>query len=353
MFRKQLKYWFKRLNKEWREQKAALNVSYLPILLALSYPDRIAKRRGEGYVLAGGGGANAHQDYWLNDDFIAIAELGGQHGTHIFSATAVDINQLEAYLPYLFQEKEVCEFNEQTGRFIYENRIMLSAIIIKQTPINAPIDEHIRTSAWIKLIQRKGFALFDCFNHKPAEKDTSDAHQLLTRMTLAHQHVPQSYPAISEEGLLTTLSTWLTPYLSHVNNLAQLKKVDLVDPLKNCLDWQTQTELDALLPKRITVPSGSSVLINYQLDGPAKLSVRMQEVYGLSATPSLCHGKVALLMDLLSPARRSLQLTQDLGGFWQGSYQAIQKEMKGRYPKHFWPDNPAQAKATRKTKAKM
>ena len=153
--------------------------------------------------------------------------------------------------------------------------------------------------------------------------------------------------------MLPTLSTWLAPFLSDVHNLNQLKKVDLIEPLKNCFDWNAQTRLDVLLPKRLKVPSGSNVAISYQLDGPAKLSVRMQEVYGLAETPQLAQGKVPLLMDLLSPARRSLQLTQDLARFWKGSYQAIQKEMKGRYPKHFWPDDPAQSKATSKTKAKM
>ena len=172
-------------------------------------------------------------------------------------------------------------------------------------------------------------------------------------MTLAHQHFPERYPELSETVLLKTLETWLSPFLSEVKNLDQLKRVDLIEPLKNCLDWNLQTALDSLLPKRLLVPSGSNIAISYQLNGPAKLSVRMQEVYGLSSTPQLCQGKVSLLIDLLSPARRSLQLTQDLEGFWKGSYQAIQKEMKGRYPRHFWPDNPQEAKATSKTKAKM
>ena len=132
-----------------------------------------------------------------------------------------------------------------------------------------------------------------------------------------------------------------------------MKKVSLIEPLKNYFDWELQQRLDSLFPKHIVVPSGSTVRITYQLDGPAKLSVRMQEVYGLSSSPEIARGNVSLLMDLLSPARRSLQLTQDLAGFWQGSYKAIQKEMKGRYPKHFWPDAPAKAKATNKTKAQM
>jgi ATP-dependent helicase HrpB len=230
---------------------------------------------------------------------------------------------------------------------------MLNAIVVNRKTINTAIDQEIRTTAWINLIQRNGFGLFLCFTNNVAERDRNEFSQLLTRMTLAHQHFPKEYPEISETVLLTSLETWLSPFLSEVKNLDQLKRVNLVEPLKNCFNWKLQTALDLLLPKRVSVPSGSNIPISYQLVGPAKLSVRMQEVYGLSSTPQLCKGKVLLLIDLLSPARRSLQLTQDLEGFWKGSYQSIQKEMKGRYPRHFWPDNPEKAKATSKTKAKM
>ena len=349
-FTKQLKFWLKRLNLQPCQR---LEMSYLPLLVALAYPDRLAKRRGEGYLLANGAGVDCRDDYWLKDEFIAIAELGGKNGKVIFSATAVDIHQLEEYLPHLFQHKQVCEFIEKNGRFSYEDRLMLNAIVVNKKPINTAIDEQVRTSAWITLIQKKGFGLFNGFTNNLAERDSNDVIQLLTRMSLAHQHFPNEYPLINEPHLLTILDKWLAPYLSDVKNLDQLKRVDLIDPLKNCFDWNRQTALDALLPKRLKVPSGSTIAISYQLNGPAKLSVRMQEVYGLSASPQLGKGKVALLIDLLSPARRSLQLTQDLEGFWGGSYHAIKKEMKGRYPRHFWPDNPESAQATSKTKAKM
>lgn len=349
-FTKQLNFWLRRLNNKPCTQ---LRMSFLPLLVALAYPDRLAKRRGEGYVLANGAGVDCRRDYWLNDEYIAIAELGGQQGKHIFSAVAIDIDQLEETLPHLFQKQRVCEFNHKSGRFLYENRRMLNAIVVTRTTINNPIDEDIRTAAWIDLIQRNGFGLFLCFTNNLAERDRNEFSQLLTRMTLAHQNFPDEYPEVSETILLNTLTTWLAPFLSEVKTLDQLKRIDLVEPLRHCFNWNLQTALDSLLPKRIRVPSGSNIPIIYQLIGPAKLSVRMQEVYGLSSTPELCKGKIPLLIDLLSPARRSLQLTQDLKAFWKGSYHSIQKEMKGRYPRHFWPDNPEEAKATSKTKAKM
>lgn len=350
VFTKQLQYWLKRLN---QKPSANLKLSYLPILVALAYPDRLAKRRGEGYLLANGAGVDCRSDYWVNDEFIAIAELGGKQGTHIFSATAVDFPQLQEYLPYLFQKKKVCEFIEKTGRFLYEDRLMVNAIVINRKSINTGIDEAIRTAAWINLIKKKGFSLFDTYTNNLAEKGRNAFIQLLTRMTLAYKYFPEDYPRIDEQYLLDSLEIWLAPFLANIKNLGQLKKVTLIEPLKNCFDWNAQTELEVLFPQRLKVPSGSNIPITYQYNGPAKLSVRMQEVYGLSSSPVLGKGKVALLMDLLSPARRSLQLTQDLEGFWKGSYYAIQKEMKGKYPRHFWPDNPEAAMATNKTKKKM
>ena len=349
-FTKQLKFWLKRFD---TKPSSELTMSYLPLLVALAYPDRLAKRRGQGYVLANGAGVNCRSDYWLNDEFIAIAELGGKQGKHIFSATAVDIHHLQDTLPHLFRQQEVCEFNEKGGHFTYENRLMLGAIVVRTSPIHQAIDQEVRTSAWVKLIKKKGFSLFHGFTNNLTEKDTNEVSQLITRMSLAHQHYPERFPEASETFLLDALESWLSPFLGDVKNSEQLKKIDLIAPLKSYLSWNLQTELEALLPTHMRVPSGSNIRISYQLNGPAKLSVRMQEVYGLSSSPELCNGNVSLLMDLLSPAHRSLQLTQDLAGFWQGSYGAIQKEMKGRYPKHFWPDDPTSAKATNKTKAKM
>lgn len=350
VFTKQLNYWLKKQN---LKPAAKLPLTHLPLLVALAYPDRLAKRRGEGYLLANGAGVDCRSDYWLNDEFIAIADVGGKQGTHIFLGIALDIYQLEEYLPHLFQQKQVSEFIEKTGRFLVEDRLMLNAIIVRQKASNKQIDEAVRTDAWISLIKKKGLSLFECYTNNLAERDSNPFIQLLTRMTLAHQHFPKDYPMINEAYLLETLDLWLTPFLGDVKNLNQLKKVNCVKLLKNCFDWNAQSELDSLLPHHIKVPSGSNIPISYQLTGPAKLSVRMQEVYGLSSTPVLGKGQISLLMDLLSPAHRSLQLTQDLAGFWKGSYHAIQKEMKGKYPRHFWPDEPETSIATTKTKKKM
>ena len=147
--------------------------------------------------------------------------------------------------------------------------------------------------------------------------------------------------------------TWLTPYLDQAKQIEGLKKLPFKDALLSCLEWSQQQLLEQYLPLRIKVPSGSNIKLTYQSDGPAKLSVRMQEVFGMLETPKLCEGRLPLLMELLSPAQRPLQITQDLAHFWSNSYKEVQKEMKGRYPKHFWPDDPANSPATNRVKSRM
>ena len=157
----------------------------------------------------------------------------------------------------------------------------------------------------------------------------------------------------TQNQLIQTAPQWLGVFLQDIKTLEQLKKFNYFEALQNCFDWQQQSALKSLLPLRLTVASGSNIRIEYQLEGPAKLSVRMQEVYGMTSTPLLAQGKLPLLMELLSPGKRSLQLTQDLAHFWNTSYRDVQKEMEGRYPKHFWPDSPATSIATNKVKSKM
>lgn len=156
---------------------------------------------------------------------------------------------------------------------------------------------------------------------------------------------------VSHDFLLATLDAWLAPYLDQVNSLPDFKKLDLTAILAGLLSWQQQQRLNQLAPTRLTVPSGSSIAIDYTRSPPV-LAVKLQEMFGCEQTPTVANGKVALLVHLLSPAGRPLQITQDLAGFWRSSYHDVKKEMKGRYPKHPWPDDPLVALATRKTKGR-
>ncbi|MBQ4851320.1 ATP-dependent helicase HrpB [Pseudoalteromonas sp. MMG012] len=341
LFSQQLMPWLKRLR---LTKPRALATEHLDITIALAFPDRLAKRRGQGFVLANGAGVNSHESHWLGSDYIAIASLGGHKGQRIFNATDVSIEQLLQALPHLFTKQSVCEFDEKKERFLHEDRTLIGNLVIEATPSSQKIDVAARTQAWLMLIEKYGLKLF---------KDYDTVLPLLTRMALAQRYSPLEFVELDEQSLLDNIATWLAPYLSDIKQLPQLKKFALKEAILSKLDWQQQQRLDVLLPKKITVPSGSNITIDYQIDGPAKLSVRMQEVYGLVETPKLYNGQLPLLMELLSPARRPLQLTQDLRHFWQSSYKDVQKEMKGRYPKHFWPDDPANAQATNRVKSRM
>lgn len=341
VFKQQLKFWLKRLKlTEVRE----LQTTYLALLVAFAFPDRLAKKRGNGYLLANGAGAELNNEHWHNEDYLAIASMGGQKGSRIFAAVAFTPAEIEDELTHLFTAQTRCEFDEKTGRFIHQDEVKLGAITVTSQPSKHPLDKSERAKAWLALFQKQGFELFN---------EQSDSEQLLIRMCLASNLVPEQFPVVTKQSLIDDAQLWLGTFLEDIKTLEQLKKFNYFNALQSCFNWQQQNALNDLFPLRVSVPSGSNIRIEYQLDGPAKLSVRMQEVYGMTSTPILAKGKLPLLMELLSPARRPLQLTQDLAGFWQTSYREVQKEMKGRYPKHFWPDNPATSVATSKVKSKM
>lgn len=342
VFKQQLMFWLNRL--KIKNSGEELKTEYLSLLVALAYPDRIAKKRGNGYLLANGAGAELSNDYWHNDDYLAIATMGGHKGGRIFAATALNPFDLQQYLPHLFTELTRCEFDEKTTRFIHQDEVKFGAITLTSQPSKQKLDKNERAKAWLNLFAKQGFALFN---------EQKDAEQLLIRMNLASKLMSEKFPHISEAQLIKSADSWLGVYLQDIKTLEQLKKFNYFEALHACFDWQQQSALKELLPLRLTVPSGSNVKVVYQLEGPAKLSVRMQEVYGMTASPVLANGKLPLLMELLSPGKRSLQLTQDLAHFWATSYREVQKEMKGRYPKHFWPDDPANSVATNKVKSRM
>ncbi|KZW99091.1 ATP-dependent helicase HrpB [Pseudoalteromonas luteoviolacea] len=341
-FTKQLQYWCKRAQIECDATELA--TEHIAIVVALAYPDRLAKRRGNGFVLANGAGVQAHSEYWLDAPFLAIAQLGGHKGQSIFSATAFAPNELEDILPHLFTARTVCEFDQKSAQFIHQDRVYLGQCVISAKPSSMPLDQTARTAAWLNIVQRQGLSLFNQFQ---------ECAPLLVRLQLAERLYPEEFELCNEADLLASVDTWLAPYLNDIKQFNQLKKLDLKAALVARVDWQKQQRLNELLPERIAVPSGSNLRIHYQLGGPARLAVKMQEVYGMSQSPVLCEGRLPILMELLSPAHRPLQLTQDLAHFWQTSYREVQKEMKGRYPKHFWPDDPATALATNKVKSRM
>ena len=194
--------------------------------------------------------------------------------------------------------------------------------------------------AWSDLISAKGLNILNW---------DDSATTLRARMQLAHQHDSSAWPDVSDEALLRRLDDWLMPFLNSARNLRDLKKLNLNDALLSILEWNQQQALASLVPTHIKVPSGSNIRIDYSQNPPV-LAVKLQEMFGFEGQPSILNGQLPLMIHLLSPAQRPLQVTQDLPHFWRHTYADVRKDMRGRYPKHPWPENPMSAEATRFTK---
>jgi len=162
-----------------------------------------------------------------------------------------------------------------------------------------------------------------------------------------------AWPDVRDDALLQTLEIWLAPYLTDLTNLSQVQRVDLTWPLQALLSAEQRRSLESLAPTHLSVPSGSRIALDYQSGEIPILAVRLQEVFGMTKTPTVANGQIPVLLHLLSPARRPVQVTQDLQSFWNSGYAEVKKDLKGRYPKHFWPDDPLQAPPTRGIKKRI
>ena len=177
------------------------------------------------------------------------------------------------------------------------------------------------------------------------------AQQLRQRLLCAREWLPETdWPVMDDAAMLAELPRWLQPSLVGVHDVRALRQVNISEALMRLLDWPLRQRLESALPSHYTVPTGSRLPVRYRHGEPPILAVRMQEIFGEQRTPMLAEGRVGLVLELLSPARHTLQITGDLAAFWQGAYREVQKEMKGRYPKHAWPDDPGRATPTRRTK---
>jgi ATP-dependent helicase HrpB len=325
--------------------KPAQAIAYL---LACAYPDRIARRRhAGGYQLSNGRSAKFPDKTPLgNSPWLAVGEVSSAAGSQsdlIRSAAALDENLFNNLLSSAVRIETVVEWDTQANRFIAEEQEKIGALILSQTRLShVPVAE--KRAALLNYIRKEGLSVL------PWKKEHI---QWCGRVRVMRQaEGKQAWPDTSKNGLLAGMESWLAPYLDEVSTLQDFKKLNLQDMLQTLLSWEQQQRLQQLAPPRIKVPSGSSVAIDYT-QSPPVLAVKLQEMFGCEQTPDIAGGKIALLVHLLSPAGRPLQITQDLAGFWRSSYHAVKKDMKGRYPKHPWPDDPLQAPATAKTKARM
>lgn len=312
-------------------------------LLAAAYPDRIACRRPgqqERYLLTSGRGVRlAPGDPLANSEYLVVARLdGGLREGRIHLAETVDIETLRHHHAHLFSKEEVVEWDDIAGKVLAVQRERLGAIVLSEQPLADADPEAVR-AALLDGIGQRGL---DCL---PWNRES---RQLQARiLCLRSRQADTDWPDVSDAALHADPG-WIAPYLDGMNSLEQLRNLTLQTILTAQLSWEQQQQLRKLAPETYTVPSGSRIRLNYQSDSrPPVLAVRLQELFGLAETPAICNNSVPLLLHLLSPAHRPIQVTSDLAGFWKRGYPEVKKELKGRYPKHFWPDDPLQAKPTR------
>ena len=324
---------------------------WLGALLALAYPDRIAQQRKPGgaeYRLANGRAALFSEvDGLMKQPWLVIADLGsrqGQREERIYLAAEFDPALLDGVLSEQVSSVDQLDWDEREGVLRAERQRKVGELVLSREPLNG-LDEAARTQALVNLVRRKGLELLPW---------TPELRQWQARVTLLRQldldsQGQSEWPDVSDAALLAGLETWLGPYLGRVSRLSHFANLDLSSIVHNVLAWPLPQRLDELAPQHIKVPSGSSVRLDYS-EQPPILAVRLQELFGLSDTPRIAGGRQVVKLHLLSPARRPVQVTQDLANFWRSTYAEVKKDLKGRYPKHYWPDDPLVAEATARVK---
>lgn len=355
---KDIGYWLSHPQPHWQrragqfsrrfsQRLGQLDMDLAARLLAHGFADRIAQRRGQDgrYLLANGIGAAMDQDEALSRAaWLIIPRLlhsDNSPDARILLALPVEMEALVAQLPAIVSQQTTVAWDEEKGRLRAWKRQQIGSLTLCTQPLAKPADEALQ-QALLDWVRAQGLAVLHW--------DTA-AKQLRRRLQCAQSWLPvANWPPVDDGALLDGLEQWLLPSLNGVRDLRGLQQVNIAEALSRLLDWQQKQRLDNALPTHYTVPTGSRLPIRYHVGKPPVLSVRLQEVFGEQRSPMLAEGRIPMVLELLSPAHRPLQVTGDLAAFWQGAYREVQKEMKGRYPKHVWPDDPANAAPTRRTK---
>jgi ATP-dependent RNA helicase HrpB len=313
------------------------------VMLAFAYPDRVAKNRGNGgFVLANGRGAAVEQTSALaRAPYIAVGELSGTAAAgRILLAAPISQEEIEAHFAEHMEVADEVTFDPSALALRARRKKTLHAITLSESPLA------LKPSAETARILADGLvaAGLDKLPWSKAAKQWRD------RVMFLRKAEGESWPDLSDDALIEGTADWLVPALYDKVSLKDFSAGDLSDALMTLLPWELRARLDREAPTHFEAPTGSQLAIDYEAEQGPTIAVRLQELFGLTTHPSIAKGKVPLVLELLSPAHRPVQVTRDLPGFWRGSYAAVRSDLRGRYPRHPWPEDPAAAVPTRRAK---
>jgi ATP-dependent helicase HrpB len=326
-------------------QPYAYGAEDVGVVLAFAYPDRIGRRRAGAdgrFTLANGRGAHFADPQGLaKQEFLVAVDLDDrERDARILLAAPLSRADIDEHLSERLRRRESVEWSSREQAVIARRTVELDAIVLEEKPLPEIPIEAARAAMLVGVRELGIDAL-------PWSRETRDLQARIEFVRKLRDPPDASWPAVSDADLAESVETWLTPWLDGITRKEHLARIPLMDVLRSLLTWEQQRELDSLAPTHLQVPSGSQIRIDYLDPSAPAVSVRLQEVFGLDATPRIGGSRTPVTFKLLSPAQRPVQVTRDLASFWRGSYADVRKDMRGRYPKHYWPENPLEAQPTR------
>jgi ATP-dependent helicase HrpB len=315
-------------------------------VLALGYPERIARLRGATagrFVMAGGRGAMLDEtDPLARQQWLAVADMTGS-GPDLRVTLAARMTEEEALASGAVETKEEAKYDPASRRVRARRTRRIGSIILEETPLPSPPADLIR-EALLEAIRENGFPLL---------KNSGPLEGVIHRIDLLGKTIGDPWPKDFRASLVERLNDWLGPLLDSPASLDALDGGQIADAALTLLDWPLPRDLARLAPLRWETPVGRSVDIDYAAEGGPRVECKVQEAYGLSVHPAIADSRIALTIGLLSPACRPVAVTKDLPAFWRGGYHDMRKDMKGRYPKHDWPEDPAAATPTSRARPRQ
>ena len=341
-------FFYKKLKsiKKVAKKNSSLNQEMLSVLLLFAYPDRLARRRTNNdnkYILSNAKGAILHvEDSLFNQEFLVVANLNAHDKDSVINlALSITMAEIQEYFSSFIVKEESITYNKEAKKFDIRESSYFLKLLLHSKPSQSTQKQNFK-KLLLALVKKEGLEILTW---------SKKATALKNRVNFLNHH--QEFIDFSDETLLNTLNVWLEPYLSGVTTIKALEALDVYTMLLSLLPWEKQQLLDTMAPPSVKVPSGSNIHVDYSDYEKPSMSVKIQEVFGLHETPKVLNNTIALQVHLLTPAMTPMQITYDLKSFWENSYAEVRKEVRGKYKRHYWPEDPFEAIATSKTKKHM